>query len=88
MDLKSTYPSLREAGIPGDFHFTIIHRVFSPSSNCSAYEQLVMSFYERLRRLGVSADTALGLDTSSITIEQVPLILNSGAPPRAIRRVR
>ena len=88
VDLKSTYPSLREAGIPGDFHFTIIHRVFSPSSNCSAYEQLVMSFYERLRRFGISADAALGLDTSSITIEQVPLILNSGAPPRAIRRVR
>lgn len=52
VDLTSTYPSLRQEGIPGDFHFTVIHRVFSPSSNCTAYEQFVMSFYERLRRFG------------------------------------
>lgn len=30
VDLTSTYPSLRQEGIPGDFHFTVIHRVFSP----------------------------------------------------------
>ncbi len=88
VDLTSTYPSLRKEGIPGDFHFTVIHRVFSPSSNCRPYEQVVMSFYERLRRIGVATDEALGLDTSSVTVEQVPLILNSGIPLRRIRRVR
>ena len=87
VDLTSTYPSLRQEGIPGDFHFTVIHRVFSPSSNCTAYEQFVMSFYERLRRFGVATDEALGLDTSSVSVEQVPLILNSGVPHRKIRRV-
>lgn len=88
VDLTSTYPSLRKEGIPGDFHFTIIHRVFSPSSNCRPYEQAVMSLYERLRKIGIATDEALGLDTSSTTIEHVPLILNSGIPRRAIRRIR
>lgn len=61
VDLTSTYPSLRQEGIPGDFHFTVIHRVFSPSSNCTAYEQFVMSFYERLRRFGVATTRPSGL---------------------------
>lgn len=32
IDLVSTYPSLRRHGIPGDFRFSIIHRIFSPLS--------------------------------------------------------
>lgn len=84
VNLTSTYPSLREAGIPGDFHFIIIHRVFSPSSNCRPHERFFMSLYERLRHFGLNANAAFGLDTSSTTIEQVPLILSTGAPAPVI----
>ncbi len=87
VDLTSTYPSLREEGIPGDFHFTIIHRVFSPSSSCRPFERGIMSLYERLRKIGITTDAALGLDTSSTTIEHVPLILTSGSPHRVIQRI-
>ena len=34
LDLTSTYPSLRRHGVPGDFRFTVIHRIFSASSSC------------------------------------------------------
>ena len=43
-----------------------------------------MSLYERLRHLGVTAPTALGLDTSDISTEKVPLILSTGTPRRRI----
>lgn len=83
VDLLSTYPSLRRHGIPGDFRFCIIHRIFSPSSRCGKGEQTVMTLYERLRRLGLSSERALGLDTSNVTVEVVPLIITR----KAVRRI-
>lgn len=61
IDLVSTYPSLRRHGIPGDFRFSIIHRIFSPSSNCAKGERTVMRLFERLRHLAVSPERAMGL---------------------------
>ena len=77
IDLVSTYPSLRRHGIPGDFRFSIIHRIFSPSSNCAKGERTVMRLFERLRHLAVSPERAMGLDTSTTTVENVPLIILS-----------
>lgn len=83
LDLTSSYPSLRRHGIAGDFRFTIIHRVFSASSTCDGHVRAIMSLYEKIRRLGISDEEALGLDTSNVTVENVPLILNT----RPARRI-
>lgn len=77
LDLTSSYPSLRARGIAGDFRFIILHRIFSPSSNCPRSASAMMRLYEILRRTGVSEQSALGLDTSLVTIETVPLIINT-----------
>ncbi len=77
VDLVSTYPSLRRRGIPGDFRFIILHRVFSPSSSCSRREASLLRLHDRLRHLGISDTEALGLDTSVVTLESVPLILTT-----------
>ena len=87
VDIISGYPSLRKHHIPGDFHFTIIHRIFSPDSQCRPFERFVMSLYERIRHIGLDHDKALGLDTALTTIEHVPLILNSGGDRRRITRI-
>lgn len=84
IELVSTYPSLNRRNIPGDFRFIIIHRHFSPSSNCSPYEKFVMQLYEILCKIGISPEKALGLDTSNVTVENVPLIINNGH----IRRIK
>ncbi|WP_369674113.1 hypothetical protein, partial [Klebsiella pneumoniae] len=75
IDLVSDYPSLRRHGIAGNFRFGIIRRIFSPSSLCGNLERTVMLVYERLRRMALSPEQALGLDTSNTTIENVPLII-------------
>lgn len=85
VDLTSTYPSLRKEGIPGDFRFIILHRVFSPSSNCPRRAAHLMHLYETLRKLGVSYRSALGLDTSITTAETVPLIINTSPGRRIVR---
>ena len=82
IDLVSNYPALKKRNIPGDFKFIIIHRQFSPSSNCSAYEKIVMQLYGILCKIGISTEKALGLDTSNINIENVPLIINRGEDRR------
>ena len=78
ISLVSNYPALKKRNIPGDFRFIIIHRLFSPSSNCSQYEKIVMQLYGLLSKIGISTEKALGLDTSNIAIENVPLIINHG----------
>ena len=74
-------------GIPGDFRFVLINRVFSPSSICNAYERRIMAAYETLRHISESTENALGLDTSVVTVETVPLVIRSG-PETRIRRTR
>lgn len=81
-DLVSRYPALQKRGIPGDFRFIVIHRVFSPSSNCRPVEKIAMTLYGFLSRIGITTERALGLDTSNLTVENVPLIINRGASRR------
>lgn len=84
LTLTSNYPSLRKRGIPGDFRFIIIHRLFSPSSNCRPFEKFVMQLYGVLCRMGISTEKALGLDTSNVTVENVPLIISNGDSRRIV----
>lgn len=86
MDLTSAYPSLRRHGIAGDFRFIIIHRIFSPSSQCDSRDRMLMNMHAFLRRMELSAGSAFGLDTSMVKIENVPLIINSRSP-RRIRKI-
>lgn len=82
LDLRSGYPSLRAAGIPGDFRFIVLHRVFSPSSNCRGRDAFMLRMHERLRALAYPDISAYGLDTSLVTLETVPLIINTAANRR------
>lgn len=87
IDLTSGYPSLRQHGIAGDFSFIVIQRVFSSSSQCKASDRMLMNIHAWLRRMELSAGKAFGLDTSSLTIETVPLIINTRIPKRITRVV-
>lgn len=84
LDLRSGYPSLRREGIPGDFRFIILHRIFSPTSICGATTALLMRLHDILRHIGVSDTSAYGLDTSVVTAETVPLIINTSSGRRIV----
>ena len=85
VDLTSTYASLRKNGIPGDFRFVIIHRVYYPESSDNRQQNLLMSIYAIISKIGVDEPKALGLDTSMVVVERVPLIINQRN--RRIRRI-
>lgn len=86
IDLTSTYPSLQSHGIAGDFRFIIIHRIFSPSSQCNGSDRILMNLHAILRKMELSAGKAFGLDTSTLKVETVPLIINTRSP-RRIKRI-
>ena len=76
VDITSTYTSLRKNNIPGDFRFIIIHRVYYPESSDNRQQNLLMSIYALISKIGIDEPKALGLDTSMVVVERVPLIIN------------
>lgn len=85
VDITSSLPSLHRHGIAGNFRFVIIHRRFSADSSCSACDRALMKFYTWLNHIAISHEAALGLDTSSVVVENVPLIIKKGDVKRIKR---
>lgn len=76
IDITSRYASLAEKNITGDFRFIVIKRHLSYDNELSFYENLIIDGYFLLDRLSISEDKAFGLDTSSVKIEKVPLVVS------------
>ena len=76
VDLTSNYPSLRKNGISGDFRFIIIHRVYYPENSVNRQQNLLMNFYALISKIGIDEPKSLGLDTSIVMVERVPLIID------------
>ena len=86
IDLTSRYPSLKKNNIPGDFRFIIIHRVYNHNEGFKVRERLVMNFYNIIKLLGISESRAFGLGTSNVSIESVPLVINTSNKNK-VRRI-
>lgn len=75
VDTTSRYVSLREKNITGDFRFVVLKRHLSYENQLSGFERWVMDVYFFLDRLSLTEERAFGLDTSSVTVEKVPLVI-------------
>ncbi len=85
-DIRSGYTSLRKHNIAGDFRFIVIHRIYYPSTVVDKFDNLLLNLFTFIKHLGVGDEQALGLDTSNVTIENVPLIVNHKVRQRIVRR--
>ena len=86
-DIKSNYPSLRKHNIDGDFRFIMIHRIYNQDQGFDFWERFSMNCYNVIKKLAITDAAAYGLDTSSVLVETVPLIVNTGFK-RKITRVQ
>lgn len=84
VNITSDYSSLRKYGVAGNFRFIILHRHFSPDSSCGTYQRILMRMHSYIRLLATPVETALGLDTSTVIVERVPLIIGN-TPSRRIQ---
>ncbi len=85
VDINSRYESLSKNNIIGDFKFVLSEKFISNDSDLLWHEKLVMNTYFFFKRFSLSEGTAFGLDSSSVKIEQFPLVLH---PPENIELTR
>lgn len=75
VDVTSRYASLSKLNITGDFRFVVLKRHLSNENELSLYERMIMDAYFMLDKLSLSEEKAFGLDTSSVTVEKVPMVI-------------
>lgn len=76
VDFTSRYNSLNKRNVIGDFRFVVLEKHLSNDNNLSVFDQFVMDWYFILKHMSLSETSAFGLDTSSVTIEKVPMVIS------------
>ena len=76
VDIMSRYESLGRQNLIGDFKFVVMEKFLSYENELPFYEKIILDIYFILKKLSLSEERAFGLDTSSVSIEKVPLIIN------------
>ncbi|MBC7494856.1 MAG: KUP/HAK/KT family potassium transporter [Flavobacterium sp.] len=85
VDITSRYESLNKNNILGDFKFVLSEKFLSNDSDLTWFENIVMSTYFFLKKFSLSEEKGFGLDSSSVKIEQFPMVLH---PPEIINMKR
>ena len=80
IDMVSHYHSLRKHHVMSDFRFIVIDRIQNYDFDFPPREQFIMDLYAIFKKLGITEVRALGLDTSNVTIETVPLYIDKEIP--------
>lgn len=77
VDITSRYESLGRKHMVGDFRFVVMEKFLSYENELPAFEKIIMDMYFTLKPFTLSEERAFGLDTSSVVIEKVPLIVSN-----------
>ncbi|MEP7265118.1 MAG: KUP/HAK/KT family potassium transporter [Bacteroidota bacterium] len=85
VDLTSRYASLNKQHMIGDFRFIVMEKFLSYENTLSLYTKFILNLYFFIKKISLSEEKAFGLDTSSVTVEKVPLIVT---PPGGYRFTR
>jgi KUP system potassium uptake protein len=79
IDLVSRYASLHKNNIVGDFKFIVMKKYLSLDNEMPIFQTMIMNIYFLLKNVSLSEEKEFGLDTSSVKIERVPVIV---VPPK------
>jgi KUP system potassium uptake protein len=74
IDITSRYHSLRDQDVVGDFQFVLLNRTLPYAQSLNSWQRLVARLAGTLRWLGASQQQSFGLDNSSVTLENIPLL--------------
>ena len=75
VDITSRYDSLQRKQVIGDFRFIVMVKYLSVENDLPWKEKLIMKTYFSLKRFTASEVEWFGLETSSVEVEKVPLII-------------
>ena len=85
VDITSRYQSLNRNNVIGDFKFVIIEKFLSYENDIPWYERVILDIYFLLKKVSLSEGRAFGLDSSSVKVEQFPIVIH---PPEDIHLTR
>ncbi|MBI3511248.1 MAG: KUP/HAK/KT family potassium transporter [Bacteroidetes bacterium] len=78
VDITSRYESLNKANVIGDFRFVVLEKYLSADNELPVYEKIILDIYYFMKPITLSEESAFGLDTSSVTVEKVPIVIAPG----------
>ncbi|MCX6313057.1 MAG: KUP/HAK/KT family potassium transporter [Bacteroidetes bacterium] len=78
VDITSRYESLNKNNVIGDFRFVVLEKYLSSDNELPIYEKIVLDIYYLMKPITLSEESAFGLDTSSVTVEKVPILISPG----------
>ncbi|MXN91414.1 potassium transporter Kup [Flavobacterium sp. Sd200] len=81
VDITSRYESLNRNNVIGDFKFVLIEKFMSYDNELPWYERIILDIYFLLKKVSLSEGRAFGLDSSSVKVEQYPIVIH---PPEDI----
>lgn len=84
--LTSSYDSLKKHHFPADFIFVNLDRIMTQDYKLSPWETIIMGIHSFTRMISINDVKALGLDTSCVIEEKVPIAIERPLT-RKIRRV-
>ena len=76
VDITSRYESLSKQHVTGDFRFVVMEKYLSVENDFPTMEKIVMQAYFYIKQFIASEDKYFGLDTSSVKVEKVPLVIS------------
>lgn len=85
VDITSRYESLSRQNVIGDFRFVVFERFLSYENELPLGERLIMNTYFFIKQFTPGDDRWFGLDTSSVKLEKVPLVIR---PTEKVRLTR
>jgi KUP system potassium uptake protein len=75
VDITSRYPSLNKQQLIGDFRFVVLEKYLSVENDLPLWKRLIMQWYFNIKEFTSSETKWFGLDTSSVKVEKVPLVI-------------
>lgn len=75
LNIEPRYHVNRNELPTGDFKFVIIQEFLSHENDLPVYEQIVMSLYLGVKTMTATPENWFGLDSDSVALEKVPLVL-------------
>jgi KUP system potassium uptake protein len=75
VDITSRYESLSRQNVIGDFRFVVLEKFLSFENELPATERFIMNIYFAIKSFTTPEDRWFGLDSSSVKIEKVPLVI-------------
>lgn len=75
VDITSRYESLSRQNVIGDFRFVVLEKFLSFENDLPTSERFVMNLYFYIKGFTTSEDRWFGLDSSSVKVEKVPLVI-------------